>query len=67
MSVEELGLGFAAVGSLAVPPAGTATVDDMARGTGDVDILTGEADERTLPLLVPESGLALEGNLKESC
>lgn len=66
VGVEELGLGLAAVGSLAVPPAGTATVDDMAGSTVHLDVLTGEADEGTLPLLVTEGGLTLEGNL-ESC
>jgi hypothetical protein len=66
VGVEELGLGLAAVGSLAVPPAGTATVDDMARGTGDLEVLTGEADEGAFPLLVSEGGLALEGNLNNT-
>lgn len=64
VGVEELGLGLAAVGSLAVPPAGTATVDDMAGSTVHLDVLTGEADEGTLPLLVTEGGLTLEGDLK---
>ena len=63
VGVEELRLGLAAVGSLAVPPAGTATVDDMAGSTVDLDVLTGEADEGTLPLLVTEGGLTLEGDL----
>lgn len=61
--IEEFGLGLAAVGSLAVPPAGTTTIDDMARGTSNIDVLAGEADKGTLPLLVSEGGLTLEGNL----
>jgi hypothetical protein len=35
----------------------------MAGLTGHLDVLSGEADEGTLPLLVSEGGLTLEGDL----
>lgn len=66
VGVEELGLLLSAVGSLAVPPASTATVDDMAGCAGDVNVISGEADERTRPLLVSEGGFALEDDLYSS-
>ena len=66
VGVEELGLLLSAVGSLAVPPAGTATVDDMAGFAGDVDVASGGADEGTSPLLVSEGGFALEDDLYSS-
>lgn len=63
VDVHELGLGLATVGTLAVPPAGTVTVDDSAVGHGDGQILTTEADQGTLPFLVSEGSGALEGDL----
>lgn len=66
VGVEELGLLLSAVGSLAVPPAGTATVDDMAGSAGDVNVASGEADEGASPLLVSERGFALEDDLHSS-
>lgn len=38
VGVEELGLIFAAVGSLSVPPPGSVTVDDMALLAGDFNV-----------------------------
>jgi len=43
--VEELGLGFATVGALAVPPAGAVAVEVGARAGGDVDFSSGDGDE----------------------
>jgi hypothetical protein len=62
VGVEELRLGLAAVSTLAVPPSAAITIDDRSRGTDDGDVVTRNGDERTLPLLVAESGSALEGN-----
>lgn len=42
VGVEELGLGFAAVAALAVPPGGTVAVDDVAGGALDLDVGAGE-------------------------
>ena len=63
VDVHELGLGLATVGALAVPPAGTVTVDDTAVGHGDSQVLTTEADQGTLPFLVAERSGTLEGDL----
>lgn len=37
MSIEEFGLRLAAVGTLTIPPAGTTTVEERARGASDGD------------------------------
>lgn len=63
VDVHELGLGLATVGALAVPPARTVTVDDSAVSHGDGQVLTTEADQRTLPFLVAERSGTLEGDL----
>lgn len=65
VSVEELGLGLAAVGSLAVPPAGTITVELRACGTLDGDGGSGNGDQRTFPFLVAEGGGSFEDDLWE--
>jgi hypothetical protein len=65
VGVDELGLGLATVGTLAVPPAGTLAVDDSAGGLGDGDALTAEADQGSLPFLVSEGGGTLEGYLED--
>jgi hypothetical protein len=57
-----LGLRLATVGTLAVPPLGTGTVDNVASGTNDLDVGSRDRDERTLPLLVAECGGTLEGH-----
>lgn len=62
VGVEELRLGLTAVSTLAVPPSAAITIDDRSRGTNDGDVVTRDGDERTLPLLVAESGSTLEGN-----
>lgn len=62
VGIEELGLGLAAVGALAVPPLGTVAINDMARSTDNFDVAARDADERTAPLLVAEGGGALEGD-----
>jgi hypothetical protein len=63
MGIEELGLGLASIGSLAVPPAGSAAIDDMALFAGDLDVRARKADKRTFPLLVSEGRLAPEDYL----
>jgi hypothetical protein len=60
VGVEELGLGDTTVGALTVPPLGTVSVDNVARGSGDSDVSTGDADERSIPLLVLKSRGTLE-------
>ena len=62
VGVEELGLCLAAVGTLSVPPLSAVAVDNVAGGTLDGDLGTGDRDERTLPLLVAEASGTLEGN-----
>lgn len=63
VGVEELGLGLSTVAALSVPPLGTVSIDNVARGTLDGDGASGEGDQRTLPLLVTERGSTLEGDL----
>lgn len=63
VSIEELGLGLAAIGALAVPPARTATVDDVVRCSANGDVRSGDTDEGAVPLLVSEGSLAAEDNL----
>lgn len=62
MSVEELGLVLAAVGALGVPPAASIAVESGTSAV-DGDVVTGDGDEGTLPLLVTESGSTLEDNV----
>ena len=63
MGVEELGLGLATVGTLAIPPLGAISVNNVARCTRDGNVAAGNGDQRTLPLLVTEAGGALEDDL----
>jgi hypothetical protein len=58
-----LGLLDAAVSALAVPPASTIAVDQVAAGALDGDALARDGDEGTLPRLVAKGGLALEDEL----
>lgn len=62
MRIEELRLVLSTVGALGVPPAGSIAVKS---GTSaiDSDVVTGDRNEGTLPLLVAESGGALEHNV----
>ena len=57
MSVEELGLGLAAVSSLAIPPAASIAVENGARSTLDGDGGSADGDKRTVPLLVADLSL----------
>lgn len=61
---EELGLSLAAVGSLAVPPAGTISIEDGARSSLDSNVSSGDGDQRTRPFLVAEGGHSLEDDLR---
>lgn len=63
MSVEELGLGLAAVGTFAVPPARSIRVQVGAAGALDGDAFTGNLEEGAGPFLVSPGGLALEDDL----
>lgn len=63
MSIEELRLGLAAVAALAVPPAGTATVQNGARGSFDGDVGSRDGDEGAGPFFVAEGGGAFEDDL----
>lgn len=63
VGVEELGLGLASVGALAVPPLGAVAIDDMARGAGDSDVSSGDGDQGAFPLLVSEGSGTLEDDL----
>ena len=63
VGVEELGLGLATVGTLAIPPLGAVAIDDVARGAGDSNVGSGDRDEWALPFLVSEGSGALEDDL----
>lgn len=66
VGVEELGLVDTAVGALAVPPPATVTINQVALGTSDRDIGSGNPDQRTVPLLVAEGRGTLEDDLFSS-
>jgi hypothetical protein len=63
VSSEELGLGLAAVASLAVPPTGTVRVELRTAGTGDGNILALDLEQWTSPLLVAPGSGTLKDNL----
>lgn len=56
MGVEELRLGLAAVGTFAVPPARTVSVNDGVILGSNGDLGSGDLDQGTIPLLVAEGG-----------
>lgn len=56
VGIEELRLGLAAVGTFAVPPARTVSVNDGVVLGSDGDFLSGDLDQGTIPLLVAEGG-----------
>ena len=62
VSVEELGLGLAAVRALGVPPASTITVESST-GAIDGERVTRDGNKRACPLLVSKGGSALEDNM----
>jgi hypothetical protein len=64
VSVHELGLCLAAVGALAIPPAGALAVNHSAGVLLDGDVLAAEADQGAAPLFVAEGGGALEDDLR---
>jgi len=62
VSVEELGLGLAAVGTLGVPPASTITVEGSTSAI-DGERVTRDGNKRALPFLVSKGGSALEDDM----
>lgn len=64
MRGEELGLRLAAVAALAVPPAGAVGVQRRPRRALHLDVLAGNLQQWTGPLLVTPGCLALEGDLE---
>lgn len=56
VGVEELRLGLAAVGTFAVPPARTVSVNDGVILGSNGDLGSGDLDQGTIPLLVAEGG-----------
>lgn len=62
VGVEELGLGLAAVGTLAVPPSATLAVNNGARSTDNGDLVTRNGNKRTAPLLIAKGSGTLEGD-----
>lgn len=66
VGIEELRLGLAAVGALAIPPAGTIGVDDGAIGCLNGDTGSRDLDERATPLFVAESSGSLKEDLELS-
>lgn len=63
MGVEELGLGLAAVASLAIPPAGAIGIENGTAGAGDLDAAAFDLQERASPLFVAPGRCALEDDL----
>lgn len=64
VGAEELGLGLSAVAALGVPPALTLAVNRVTRGTLDEEVVSGEGNQGTFPLLVAKGSLALEDDLR---
>jgi hypothetical protein len=62
VSVEELGLGLAAVRALGVPPASTVAVESST-STIDSERVTRDGDKRASPLLVSKGGSTLEDDM----
>lgn len=58
-----LGLLLSTVRALAIPPGRAVSINDVATSTVDLDVGSGNRDQRAFPLLVCESCLALEGDL----
>jgi hypothetical protein len=58
-----LGLGLASIATLSVPPLSTSSINNMASGTVDSDVVARDGDQGTFPLLVAERGSTLEGDL----
>ena len=63
--VEKLWLCLATVGTLAVPPAGSAAIEEGAAGTGDGNALAGNRDEWSGPFSVAEGCGAFEDDLSD--
>lgn len=63
MSVKEFGLGLATIAALSVPPAGSVTVEDGARGSFDGDVGARDGDEGAGPFFVAEGSGAFENDL----
>jgi hypothetical protein len=63
VGIEELWLGLAAVGTLTVPPALSTTIDSVVGSTSNDDVGAGDTDERSIPLLIAEGGLAVKDDL----
>lgn len=63
MGIEELGLRLATVGTLAIPPALSSTVDSVVRGTSNNDVGARDLNQGSVPFLVSEGGLTVEDNL----
>jgi hypothetical protein len=64
VGAEELGLGLSAVAALGIPPSLTLAVNIVARGTLDEEVVSGEGNQGTFPLLVAKGSLALEDDLR---
>lgn len=63
VSVKELGLGLATIGTLTIPPALTTTVDGVVGRSGDEDVGSGDADKGAFPFFVAKGGFAAEDDL----
>jgi hypothetical protein len=64
VGAEELGLLLSTVAALGIPPSLTLAVDRVARGTLDEEVVSGEGNQGTFPLLVAKGSLALEDDLR---
>jgi hypothetical protein len=63
MGIKELGLGLATVGTFAIPPSLSTTVDGVVGRSRNGNVGARDSDKRAVPLLVTEGSLAAEDNL----
>lgn len=63
VGIEELWLCLATIGTLAIPPALSTTVDGVVGSTSNDDVRAGDTDQRSIPFLVAEGGLAVKDDL----
>lgn len=63
VGAEELGLGLATVAALGIPPTLTFTVNGVARGTLNEEVVSGESNQGAFPQSIAKGSLSLEDDL----
>lgn len=63
VGAEELGLGFATVASLGIPPSLALAIDGVTSSSLDEKIVSGKRDQWACPFFVTKGSLSLEDNL----